>query len=68
MTIELRGGLLVTQAALELALSLERAGHTLTAREGQLVVSQAGRLTDADRAQIRACRLHLLAIADYRAP
>ena len=68
MTIELRGGLFVDDAALAFCLALEFRGHQLTAREGQLLVSQASTLTADDRAQIRRHRLMLLAIADYQVP
>jgi hypothetical protein len=66
--VELKGGLIVRADALILALDLERHGHALSAREGQLTVSHATSLAEADREQIRTHRLCLLAIAAYNAP
>lgn len=66
--IELIGGLTVSRAALELALSLESRGHVMTAKDGDLRVSNGSALTVEDRAAIRAQRWHLLAIAGYVAP
>lgn len=68
MVTELRGGLLVTNAALALALSLEARGHVITVRDGKIVVSDGSRLSADDRTAIGASRLHLLAIASYTAP
>ncbi len=68
MSIELQGSLFVDDAALACALALEFAGHALTAREGQLLVSQASTLTATERAAIRQHQRQLLTIAAYRAP
>lgn len=67
-TIELRGGLLITERALLLALRLEDAGHTLTAKDGVLLVGNGSTLTAEERAAIKAQRFHLLAIAGYVPP
>jgi hypothetical protein len=66
-TIELRGGLIVQEEAIDLALRLENAGVTLTAKDGVLVASPASALTPAQIAAIRAMKFQLLAIAavDY---
>ena len=66
--ITLRNGLLVTERAVTLALRLEDAGHTLTAREGTLLVGNGSTLTAEERAAIAADRWHLLAIAGHEAP
>lgn len=66
--VTLRGGLIVQNAAISLALGLENRGHVLTAKDGQLLVSNGAQLTAEDRAQITAHRNHLLAIAGYEAP
>ena len=68
MTVELKGGLLVTDSAIALALALEARGHTMQARDGKLVISNGSALTEQDRAGIVRDRLHLLAIAAYEAP
>ena len=68
--IELRGGLIVSDAAVDLALRLEDAGFALTARDGVLDVSSStgAKLSDADRVEIRALKRHLLAMAAYVPP
>jgi hypothetical protein len=63
---ELRGGLIVADAAIALAIRLEAAGHRLSVAEGKLVVSDGTRLIAEDRAAIPALRWHLMAIAEYR--
>ena len=68
MLTELRGGLLVRTDAILLALTLESAGHALTASDGKLMVSNGATLTAEDRAAITIHRLHLLAIAGYVPP
>lgn len=68
VTIELAGGLFVTDAALATAIGLEFRGHVLTVKDGQLFVSQASKLTEQDRASIKVHRRHLMAIAEYRVP
>lgn len=66
--IELRGGLLVQESALALALDLEARGHALTAKDGVLYAANGTALTAEDRAAIKRQRLQLLAIASYEAP
>lgn len=67
-TVTLAGNLTVARAALDLALALECRGHVLTAKDGDLRVTNGGKLTAEDRAAIRAQRWHLLALAAYVAP
>jgi hypothetical protein len=64
----LRGGLLVTERAVRLALALEDRGHSLTAKDGTLLVGNGSALTAEDRAAIQADKFHLLAIAGYEPP
>ena len=68
--IALRGGLIVSDAAIDLALRIVDAGFVLTARDGVLDVSSStgAKLSDVDRAEIRALKPHLLAIASYVPP
>ena len=67
--IELRGGLIVSDAAIVLAVQLEARGHTLTvSADGKLLVSNGAALTADDKQQIPTLRLHLMAIAGYVAP
>ena len=68
MTIELKGGLLITERARTLALDLEMKGHTLTAKDGTLLVGNGSTLTAEERRQIQQDRFHLLAIAGYTPP
>lgn len=65
MVVELKGGLLLTDRALTLALNLETRGHALTAKDGTLFVSNGSALTAEDRKAIQTDRFHLLAIAGY---
>ncbi len=66
--IPLRNGPIVTEAAVLLALQLEADGHTITARDGLLVVSRASVLSPETLTAIKQSRLHLLAIAAYQPP
>ncbi len=66
--ITLRGGLIVRTDALQLALALEAKGHTLTAKDGALMVSHGSTLTSEDRSHIQALKIHLIACVTYRAP
>ena len=68
MMTELRGGLLVDDDAIRLAVRLEDAGHVLSVKDGALLVSRGASLSTEDRAAIRAMRWHLLAIAAYEVP
>lgn len=72
-SIELRGGLIVSEDAVILTLALEAKGCALSLMEhgvvdGKLHVSNKGALTAEDMAQIKALRRHLMAIAAYVAP
>ncbi len=67
--LQLRDGPLLREDAVLLALQLEVEGRTLRARaDGKLEVQPAAGLTDAQRQQIAACRLHLLALLAYEPP
>lgn len=66
--IELRGGLLVRPEAVALAVALEARGHVLAATGTVLTVSNGSALTPDDRAQIRALKPQLIALATYEAP
>ncbi len=67
--IQLRDGPIVTAEAITLAIALEAEGRTLRARaDGKLEVQPAAGLTEAQRQQIAACRLHLLALLAYEPP
>jgi len=66
--VELKGGLIVASDAVTLALALDQRGHTLTAKDGTLLVSNGSALTPEDRAEIQQHRWHLLAIAGYQPP
>jgi hypothetical protein len=65
--VELKGGLIVQEEAIALALELENAGVTLTAKDGVLVASPASALTPAQIAAIRGMKFQLLAVAGYDA-
>jgi hypothetical protein len=65
---ELRGGLIVRTDALALYLALELRGHALTVKDGALLVSNGAALTAEERASIRACKNHLIAMVQYEAP
>lgn len=64
-TVTLIGNLSVSRAALELAWSLEARGHVMSAKDGNLHVTNGTALTVDDRAAIRAQRLQLLGILGY---
>ena len=66
--IELKGGLLVQEAALKLAVRLEASGHALSVKDGTLLVSRGSALSADDRTAIRALKNHLLAVVGYEAP
>lgn len=68
MPVMLRGGLVVSEPAIVLAVQLEADGHAIAAKDGILTVTNGATLSDHARAQIKAHRLHLLAIAAYRPP
>ena len=65
---ELRGGLIVHDDAIRLAVRLEDAGHVLSVKDGALLVSHGASLSTEDREEIRRLRCHLLAIASYEVP
>jgi len=62
----MRSGVIVREDAMRLALDLDARGHSLTARDGKLVVGNGSLLTAADLAQIKSLRWHLLAIAGLK--
>jgi hypothetical protein len=65
----LKGGLAVPVAALQLALDLEARGIVLAVEGPDLVLDDpTSLLTETDRSLIRRWKLHLMAIATYRAP
>ncbi len=66
-SVELKGGLIVSVEAIQLAIDLENAGVALQAKSGVLVASPASVLTPAQIAAIRAMKFQLLAIAGYDA-
>jgi hypothetical protein len=66
--VELRGGLVLREEAVLLALALEDAGHRISTSDGKLTVSNGSALTPAQRAQIADCRAHLMALAAYQPP
>ena len=65
---ELRGGLMMDDDAIRLAVRLEDAGHVLSVKDGALLVSHGASLSPGDREEIRRLRWHLLAIAAYQTP
>lgn len=66
--MELKGGLIVNDDAVALALQLEADGHVLSVKDGKLIVSNGATLTDAQKAAIRQHRLQLLGIIGYEVP
>ena len=66
--IELRGGLLVREDAVLLALALEAGNHVLSTKDGALLVSNGSTLTTEERAAIVRLKSHLIACALYKAP
>jgi hypothetical protein len=67
--ITLKGGVIVSRTALQLALDLEVRGIPLTTNaDHQFIVPTDDRLTVADLAAVRRWEKHLAAIVDYRAP
>jgi len=66
--IELKGGLLVDERAIALAIALEGAGHGLSVRDGALLVTNGSGLSAEQRQQIMAWKAHLCAIAAYEPP
>ena len=67
-SVELKGGLRVSIAALRLAIDLEMRDFTLSVQDGLIYVDPRERLTNDEMARIRRYRWHLLAILAYRAP
>jgi hypothetical protein len=63
--VTLRNGLTLPVAAIRLAWSLEERGLHLGALDDLLTVGPRNLLTDADRAEIRKWKPHLLAIVNY---
>lgn len=66
--MELKGGLIVNDDAVALALHLESDGHVLSVKDGKLIVSNGATLTDVQKAAIRQHRLQLLGIIGYEVP
>jgi hypothetical protein len=66
--IELRGGLIVHDDAIRLAIDLENCGHVCAVRDGVRTVTNGSTLTAADIEQIKRLKNHLLAIAAYVPP
>lgn len=71
--VSLRGGLVLPEEALRLALDLERRGWALTATDyGTIKLDpadpEAQPLTDDDLDNLRRWKMHLLAIAVYEPP
>jgi hypothetical protein len=64
----LAGGLVVPTAALSLLLSLEASGFQLSRDGDDLMVTPGSRLTEQERARIRAWKRHLLALVEYQRP
>jgi hypothetical protein len=63
--VTLKSGLTLPVAALQLAWALEDRGLHFSADGDILSVGPGDRLTDADRAQIRRWKTHLLALVGY---
>ena len=64
--VELRGGLILPTAAIDLALDLEWRGIRLgVGPHGTLLAEPGCLITDDDRASIRRWKWHLLAITTY---
>jgi hypothetical protein len=61
----LRHGPTVRESAALLALQLEARGFVMTAEHGTLKISNGSRLTQTDRADIAANKVHLVAICEY---
>ncbi len=66
--LELRGGLVLREDAVLLALSLEELGHRIATSDGKLTVTNGAALSPELREQIKDCRLHLMAVASYSPP
>lgn len=65
--VTMRGGLTVPLTPLMLVLDLEARGIRLTADEdGAIVATPRGRLTDAERDELRRYRNHVLALLAYQ--
>jgi hypothetical protein len=65
---ELRGGLIVHDDAIRLAIDLENRGHVCAVRDGVLTVTNGTKLKTVDVEQIKRLKFHLLAIAAYVPP
>lgn len=63
--LQLRSGPIVRQDAVDLALRLEAAGHSLSVANGVLTVTNGSKLSAEDRTAIGAMRLMLLAVIGY---
>ncbi len=66
--IQLRAGPIMREDSILLALRLEELGHRIGTADGKLTVSNGAALTPDLRAQIKAHRLFLMALAAYEPP
>ena len=66
--IELKGGLIVDDESIRLAIALETSGHLLSATDGVLTVTNGSTLTSEQRQQITRQKRHVCAIAAYQPP
>ncbi len=66
--IELRGGLILREDCLLLALRIEDQNHSIATSDGKLTVTNGAALSPELREQIKDCRLHLMALAAYEPP
>lgn len=68
MSIELREGPTLPDAAVLLALDLEREGHDLQASDGKLIVTKGSTLTPAQWAAVKQHRVDILKLLAYVPP
>lgn len=68
MSIELRDGPTLPDAAVLLALGLEREGHALSARDGKLIVTNGSTLTPAQWAGVKQHRADIVKLLAYVPP
>ena len=62
---ELRDGPALPTAGILLALDLEARGHACAVVGDKLTVSDGSKLTEADRAEVKRWRLHLIEFVGY---
>lgn len=68
MSIELRDGPTLPDAAVLLALQLEAEGHDLQVRDGKLLVTNSSTLTPAQWAGVKQHRADILKLLEYKPP